>query len=81
MSKYSKKAQKAISAKMHKMKGEDRPQAQKVAIAMSEARSKGLKVPKEKKGRADVHCEDHEHLTNQSRRGSNISEATKKWNK
>ena len=46
--KYSKKAQKAISAKMHKMKGEDRPQKQKVAIAMSEARKKGLKVPKKK---------------------------------
>jgi len=46
MAKYSEKAQKAIAAKMHKMKGEDRPQAQKVAISMSEARSKGLKVPK-----------------------------------
>lgn len=49
MAKYSKKAQKAIGAKMSKMKGEDKPQAQKVAIAMSEARKKGLKVPKKKK--------------------------------
>lgn len=48
MAKMSKKAQKAVSAKMHKMKGEDRPQKQKVAIAMSEARKKGLKVPKAK---------------------------------
>lgn len=47
--KYSPKAQKAISAKMEKMKGEDKPQKQKVAIAMSEARKKGLKVPKAKK--------------------------------
>lgn len=44
-SKYSKEAEAAIGAKMHKMAGEDRPQAQKVAIAMSEARRKGLKVP------------------------------------
>lgn len=47
-SKYSKKAQKAISDKMSKMKGEDRPQKQKVAIAISEAKRKGLKVPKAK---------------------------------
>jgi len=47
--KYSKKAQKAISDKMSKMKGEDKPQKQKVAIAMSEAREKGLKVPAKKK--------------------------------
>lgn len=44
-SKYSKKAEKAIGDKMHKMKGEDKPQKQKVAIAISEARRKGLKVP------------------------------------
>ena len=43
--KYSKEAQEAIGSKMHKMKGEDKPQAQKVAIALSEARRKGLKVP------------------------------------
>jgi len=43
--KYSKEAQDFISNKMHKMKGEDRPQDQKVAIAMSYARKKGLKVP------------------------------------
>jgi hypothetical protein len=48
MAKYSKKAEKAISAKMHKMKGEKKPQKQKVAIALSEARKKGLKVPKKK---------------------------------
>lgn len=47
--KYSKKAQKAISEKMEKMKGEDKPMKQKVAIAMSEAREKGLKVPAKKK--------------------------------
>ena len=50
--KYSKKAEKSISAKMEKMKGEKKPQAQKVAIAMSEARSKGLKVPPAKKKKA-----------------------------
>lgn len=48
MAKESKKAEKDIGAKMHKMKGEDRPQAQKVAIAMSEAREKGDKVPAKK---------------------------------
>jgi len=46
--KYSKKAEKAIGAKMEKMKGEKKPQKQKVAIALSEARKKGLKVPKKK---------------------------------
>lgn len=48
MAKYSKKAQKTIANKMHKMKGEARPQKQKVAIALSEARRKGQKVPKRK---------------------------------
>lgn len=43
--KYSEKAQESISAKLRKMKDEDRPEAQKVAIAISEARKKGLKVP------------------------------------
>lgn len=47
--KYSKKAQEVVSKKMEKMKGEDKPQAQKVAIALSEAREKGLKVPAKKK--------------------------------
>ncbi len=47
-SKYSKKAEKVIGNKMHKMKGEKKPQKQKVAIALSEARKKGLKVPKKK---------------------------------
>jgi hypothetical protein len=46
--KYSKGAKEFISNKMHKMKDEDRPQAQKVAIAMSYARKKGLKVPPKK---------------------------------
>lgn len=48
MSKYSKAAKKAIANKMGKMKDEDRPQDQKIAIAISEARKKGFKVPKEK---------------------------------
>jgi hypothetical protein len=51
MSKYSKKAQEAISHKMHIMKGEKKPQAQKVAISLSIAREKGLKVPSEKKNK------------------------------
>lgn len=46
---YSKKAQKVISNKMHAMKGEAKPQKQKVAIALSVARQKGLKVPKKRK--------------------------------
>lgn len=48
-SKYSEKAKEFISNKMSKMADEDKPQDQKVAIAMSMAREKGLKVPKEKK--------------------------------
>lgn len=52
MAKMSKKAQEAVAKKMKKMKGEDKPQAQKVAIAMSEAREKGLKVPAKKKKKA-----------------------------
>lgn len=46
---YSAKVKAAISKKMKEMKGEKKPQAQKVAIAMSIARQKGLKVPKIKK--------------------------------
>lgn len=46
--KYSDDAENAISNKMDKMKNEDRPQKQKVAIAISEARQKGLKVPGKK---------------------------------
>lgn len=46
MSKYSKEAEEFIGEKMHKMAGEDRPQDQKVAIAMSYARKEGFKVPK-----------------------------------
>lgn len=48
MAKYSKKAESYISHKMEKMKNEDKPQKQKVAIAMSMARQKGMKVPKKK---------------------------------
>lgn len=47
--KYSAKAQEAISHKMSVMKDEDRPHKQKVAIALNEAREKGHKVPKSKK--------------------------------
>jgi hypothetical protein len=53
MAKMSKKAQEAVAEKMHKMKGEDKPQKQKVAIAMSEARRKGLKVPANKKKKTE----------------------------
>lgn len=49
MAKYSKKAQKSIKKKMEKMEGENRTQIQKEAIAISEARKKGLKVPAKKK--------------------------------
>ena len=48
-SEYSEKAKKFISNKLSKMNGEDKPQDQKVAIALSMAREKGLKVPEEKK--------------------------------
>lgn len=80
MSKYSSKAQKFISNKMHKMEGEDKPQAQKVAIAMSYARKEGFKVPK-KKSKPDVHCADHSSMTNKDRRGANKTAASKKWSK
>jgi hypothetical protein len=46
--KYSAKAQSDISKAMHEMKGEKKPRKQKIAIALSKARSKGLKVPKTK---------------------------------
>lgn len=48
-SEYSDKAREFISKKLSKTADEDKPQNQKVAIAMSMAREKGLKVPKEKK--------------------------------
>jgi sulfur relay (sulfurtransferase) complex TusBCD TusD component (DsrE family) len=48
-SKYSEKAKEFISKKMSKMADEEKPQDQKVAIALSMAREKGLKVPAEKK--------------------------------
>lgn len=44
--KYSDEAEETISDKMDIIKNEDRPQKQKVAIAINEARQKGLKVPK-----------------------------------
>ncbi len=43
--KYSKKAQETIGKKMSAMKGEKKPQAQKVAIAINAAKQKGLKTP------------------------------------
>lgn len=42
---YSKLAERLIAAKMHKMKDEDRPYKQKVAISLAEARAHGAKVP------------------------------------
>jgi len=48
MAKYSAKARRSISSKMHAMKGEKKPRAQKIAIALSTARAKGLKVPKQR---------------------------------
>lgn len=45
---YSDKAKKAIADKMKKMKDEDKPHDQKIAIAISEAKEKGYKVPKKK---------------------------------
>lgn len=45
---YSKKAKKAITSAMHELAGEKKPRKQKVAIALSKAREKGLKVPKAK---------------------------------
>jgi hypothetical protein len=48
MSSYSKEATKEIGKKLHKMKGEKKPRAQMLAIALSEARKKGFKVPEKK---------------------------------
>jgi hypothetical protein len=48
-SEYSDKAREFISKKLSKTAKEDKPQDQKVAIAINMAREKGLKVPKEKK--------------------------------
>jgi hypothetical protein len=48
-SRYSNKARKTIGRKMRAMKGEGRPRKQKIAIALSTARAKGLKVPKPKR--------------------------------
>lgn len=48
--KYSKAAEETISKKMDKMKNEDMPHRQKVAIAIEEARKEHQKVPPKKKG-------------------------------
>lgn len=48
MARYSKLAQRFISKKMDKMKDEDMPNKQKIAVAMSYARKEGYKVPKKK---------------------------------
>ena len=47
-SEYSEKAKEFISNKMKKMSDEDKPQDQKIAIAMNMARKKGMKVPSKK---------------------------------
>lgn len=59
-SKYSEKAKEFISKKMSKMADEDKPQDQKVAIAMSMAREKGLKVPAEKKSKNESKEREHD---------------------
>lgn len=43
--KYGEKARETISGKMKAMKSEDKPQKQKIAIAISTAKQKGQKVP------------------------------------
>lgn len=45
---FSKLAERFIGEKMHKMKDEDRPQKQKVAIALSYAKKEGFQIPKKK---------------------------------
>lgn len=57
-SKYSEKAKEFISNKMSKMADEDKPQDQKIAIALSKARKKGLKVPDEKKTNESILSEE-----------------------
>ena len=49
MPKLSAPAQKRMGEFFHKMKNEDKPQAQKVAIAYSKLRSEGYKAPKKSK--------------------------------
>lgn len=48
--KYSKDAEKVVGAKMHKLahEGKKRPQNQMIAIALSEARRSGFRVPTKK---------------------------------
>jgi len=77
----SKKAQKYMGNKIeHLMEKENMPQDQAVAVAYQYARKKGYKVSKkEKGGKPDVHCSDHEKYAEQTRRGNNLKVATKKW--
>ena len=58
-SEYSDKAREFISKKLSKTAKEDKPQDQKVAIAMSMARKKGLKVPEEKKSKNESEEKEH----------------------
>jgi len=58
-SEYSEKAKEFISNKMSKMADEKMPQNQKVAIAMSMARKKGLKVPAEKESKNESKEKEH----------------------
>jgi Family of unknown function (DUF6496) len=46
--KYSPKAQKKIASSMREQKGTRRPRKQRIAIALSKARSAGLKVPRKR---------------------------------
>lgn len=57
-SEYSDKAREFISKKLSKTAKEDKPQDQKVAIAINMAREKGLKVPKEKKMNESILSEE-----------------------
>lgn len=49
MGRYSEAAQDTISGKMYLTKSENKPQGQKVAVAIDEARKAGFKVPKVKR--------------------------------
>lgn len=57
-SEYSEKAKEFISAKLSKMADEDKPQDQKIAIAINTARKKGLKVPDNKKMNENILSEE-----------------------
>lgn len=49
MAEYSKKAQSYIGKKISKLKDEGMPRDQQIAVSISMAREKGLKVPKKPK--------------------------------